>query len=84
MGEANLQAMVATLLPSQRDPSSNGSHTRPPGNLVYHITVNRDTHAAWVTSDTNVAFQGAIPQRIRTQDSMHGLYLKACTLTTQP
>ena len=71
------EPMVATL-------SSNGSHTRPRGNLVYHITVNRDTHAAWVTSDTNVAFQGAIPQRIRTQDSMHGLYLKACTLTTQP
>ena len=30
-----------------------------------------------------VAFLGATPQRIQTQVSMHGLRLKACTLTTQ-
>ena len=46
-------------------------------------TLSSDTQADWVTSDTNVAFQGATPHGIRTQGSMHGLHLKACTLTTQ-
>ena len=66
------EPMVATL-------SSNGSHTRPRGNLVYHITVNRDTHAVLGSNPL-----GSVSGCYSPADSNPGQHAWACIVRPAP